>query len=50
MGAVLTLGISGDPSGDNCNHQEAFRKEEKGPWKLIKKIFLNFFLLSFKTE
>ena len=27
--AVQTLGISGDPSGDNRNHQEASRKEQK---------------------
>ena len=36
--AVRTLGISGDPPGDNCNHQEAFRKEQKRPrslWDLL---------------
>ena len=27
--AVQTLGISGDPPGDNRNHQEASRKEQK---------------------
>ena len=26
---LQTLGISGDPPGDNCNHQEASRKERK---------------------
>ena len=27
--AVQTLGLSGAPPGDNCNHQEASRKEQE---------------------
>ena len=35
---VRTLGVSGDPPGDNCNHPEASRKEQKLPrslWDLL---------------
>ena len=35
---MQTLGISGDPSSDNCNHQEASRNEQKPPrslWDLL---------------
>ena len=36
--AAQTLGICGAPPGDNCNHQEASRKEQKPPqslWDLL---------------
>ena len=36
--AVQALGISGDPPGNNCNHQEASRNEQKPPgslWDLL---------------
>ena len=32
--AVQTLGISGGPPGDNCNHQEASKKEQTLPGSL----------------
>ena len=35
---VQTLGISGDPLGDHCNHQEASRKEQhltRSLWDLL---------------
>ena len=41
LAAVRTLGVSGDPPGDNCNHQEASRKEQKLPrglWDLLRTI------------
>ena len=36
--AVQTLGTFGDPPADDCNHQEASRKEQKLPrslWDLL---------------
>ena len=36
--AVQTLGISGDPPGDDCNHQEASRYKQNPPeslWELL---------------
>ena len=39
-GAVQTLGISGDPSGDNGNPREASRKEQKLPGSLWDYLFV----------